>query len=61
MRGDKAEKLARRYDLGLFPELRKMPQVSSHQVVVGSSVSALNKYVVIRVRRYIKPPAGVTE
>ena len=45
----KADELARRNDLGIFPEARKMALVAGDQVVRAGGVGALEEFVVFGV------------
>lgn len=56
MRRYKAEELARRNDLGLLPKPRKVPRVSSHQIIRTSRIGALKEYVIARIARHLKAP-----
>ena len=49
-----ANELAQRDDLGLLPKLRKMPRVSSQEIIRAGSVSAFKEYVVAWVTRNLK-------
>jgi hypothetical protein len=56
MRRYQANKLAGRDDLGLLPKPRKMPRVSSHEIIRAGSISAFKEYVVAGVTRNLKTP-----
>src|SRR6267378_6903802 len=49
MRRYKANELAGRDDLGLLPKPRKMPRVSSHEIIRAGGISAFEEYVVVGV------------
>ena len=56
MRRYKADELAGRDDLCLFPKPWKVSRVSSHQIVRASSISAFKEYVIGRIARDLKAP-----
>jgi hypothetical protein len=53
MRRYNGEELARRYDPGLLPKPRKVPCVSSHEIIRTSNIGTLKEYVVARIARYL--------
>jgi hypothetical protein len=59
MRGYYAEELARGEDLGVFPELWKMPDVPGHKVVGAGSIGAFDKFVVLWIVCHLNSPHGI--
>src|SRR5208337_670822 len=53
MRGNQADKLARRDDLGILPERREMLTITSDQKVGTSRIGALDKDVVVWIARHL--------
>src|SRR5580700_3057046 len=58
MRGGKANKFPRRYDLGFLPESWEMPLIASNQVVRACGIGAFEKHIVIRVGADFKASGG---
>ena len=58
MRRSQADKLSCRDDLGFLPESREMPLIAGNQIVRARSIGALEKHIVIGVRRDFKSAGG---
>ena len=53
MRRNKGDELARRNDLRVFPERRKVPTIACDEIIGTCRIGTLNKDVVVRITRYL--------
>jgi hypothetical protein len=58
MWGRHADKLARRDDLCVLPERRKVPAIAGDQKIGTSRIGALNKDIIVRVARHLDAAGG---